>query len=276
MPADYGQSRDWALRGLVLVTAGAALITVLATGCGRGPDAEVRRLLNSEQAEDHKRGAWLAADTGHIVVLDELVHRVTERAETPDVREAYVYSLGLLGDSRATDALLAVIATEQSGYLRQAAWLALARVNADAFREQAAQVGDADEWDRIGLAQGYMELGEYGDVPLLVTEALASDTWRGDIAARAIQRWVSPLLDAVGRWPLELAEVRPEDWTGEQVALVAERIDATDLQAIADDTLPHLEKSRHVHSNEAKLNKARDRIARVLFWALAENADSAP
>lgn len=229
-----------------------------------------RDLLDSPEAEHRKRGAWYiaenrAADTAQLLLARHLAER---READPDVRESFVYALGRVGDPLHFPLLrtLAVSGTERSGYVRAAAWLAAARVDRARFRNLAeAQPSADDDWDRIGLAQAWLAIGDCRGVMALLEFAGRGDHGQRVVAARALTRGVCPALVAVGRWPID-AELRAgEVWPEELVAEVRRRCGELDLQAIADESRPHIEQARAVQRIVRRLHGARERLVGLLF-----------
>ncbi len=227
----------------------------------------VERLLADRDAAQRKEGAWLAAGAGAREVTQRLCAGVGGGEAEPDVREAYAYALGRIGAPQTSTSLRTAAERDESGYVRQAAWLALARVDAHEFQRassvERAEGGDA--WDNIGIAEGGFELGDYSGFAGLMQSATAGTDWQRDVARHAIRRWIGPLLDTVGQWPIDADACDASEWSAATLKEIADRAARVDLSAIAAENRPHFEKSRRVQAYRGKLAKASQRIARVLF-----------
>ncbi len=245
--------------GALLATFAVALVAF-----GTRHDRAVRRLLGSDDPEQRRQAAWLAARENAPNALQDISRRIMERCETdPSVREAYVYALGRSGQPQYFDVLAAVIMGDDDAYVRQAAWIATARVAPDRFRDLAATPPPHDNaWDQVGLAAAWLEVGDTRGVAELLRYAVEGDPQQRRVAALALYRGVAPLLDAAGRWPIQANVREGEPWGPELVAEVRRRCGALDLQAIADDLRPHLARAAGLRRNVARLTSLRDRLAR--------------
>ncbi len=257
------------LAGLALATTVAALIgaTVGAWWWSNRFDREALALLESPEPEYRKLGAWLAA--GHpapraqTVIADRLARGVETDA---GVRESYVYALGRTGRAEFFDTIATVLRQEQEPYVRQAAWVAAARTNPDGFRRLAAEVPETDaQWDRLGRACAWLEAGDMRAVGVLFDFAAGPDAEHRRVASHALYRLVAPLLEAAGRWPLGAAVGDADTWSSALVAEIRRRCNEIDLQAVADDTRPHIQRSAFIRRNVWRLTSTRDRLARVLL-----------
>lgn len=230
-------------------------------------DRAALQLLQSRASESRQAGAWLAARE-HTPRAWAYVARALEQRQEPDpgVREAYVYALGRSGEGSFFDTVSDVVQTDPGAYVRQAAWLAAARIDPERFRALPASVTPSDDpWDRIGRAAGWLEIGDLRGVDELLHWAVAGDAEQRRVADLALYRTVAPALEAAGRWPIEFTVREGELWPPALVAEVQSRCRGTDLQAIADDTCPHVQRAAPVRRNVARLDDARAHLTRWLF-----------
>jgi hypothetical protein len=375
---------------VAVVVVAIAAWPVVRGGAEAATRTQLARQLADPDPQQRKRGAWRIADPQtpawpRQALLDRLAAE-----PVADVRESLVYALGMrgAGDADAVAAVRGVVVGDADGYVRQAAWLALARVDVDGFWRLAAEVdgghgashedtahravahgqntahtavahGDGaageepspyplprregaengepspyplprregaergepspsplprregaenggrspyplprregaengepspdslpgtdrvsdyarlgravDEWDRLGVAKGRMELGDFSATAGLFELAARGPQWPASLAAEAVQRWIAPLLDAVGRWPLAAVERPPAEWPPELLDEIAARCVALDVERLADETRPYLldPEAQRLRSNVGKLASARSRVARLLFW----------
>jgi hypothetical protein len=242
-------------------------------------DRAALELLRSAEPESRKRGAWVAAQHRtprawqHIAAALER----RDRWETDaGVRESYVHALGRSGQSQYFSVVAQVacpqgeasasISPDPDGYVRQAAWLAAARLDPQRFRGLAAQAPPADDpWDQIGLSSAWLEVGDLRGIDQLLHWAEAGTLPQRQAASLALLRGVAPLLEAAGRWPIRFVVREGQVWPSELVAEVRRRCRSLDLRAIADDTRPHLARATSVHRNVGRLNSMRARLVRLLF-----------
>ena len=243
-----------------------------------GADGHLRKVLATGDADSRRAVLWRVADHGR-VALTPSVARLLATDASRDVREAAAYCLGRLASSAAGPPLSAALDNESSGFVRQAIWLALARADAPAFRQRAAasasqlaterdHSADQDpnaDWDELGVIQGRMELGDYRDLERLFALAASADAWPRQLACRAVQRWVAPLMDAAGCWPLAAEDGPPHEWPPELLAEIRRRALTLRMQPLADDCRRHLARAHDIQVYRAKLNKASALLAKVLF-----------
>jgi hypothetical protein len=249
-----------AVLSLALLAASVLLVTTFRAR----HDRAALRLLHGDNPDDRKRGAWIAADQAAPHAHALLAQRLREQYEPESgVREAYVYALGRSGNPEYFDVLAAVITGDDDAYVRQAAWIATARVAPDRFRDLAATTPPHDNaWDQVGLVAAWLEVGDTRGVAELLRYAVEGDPQQRRVAALALYRGVAPLLDAAGRWPIQANVREGEPWGPELVAEVRRRCGALDLQAMADDLRPHLAGAAGLRRNVARLTSLRDRLAR--------------
>jgi hypothetical protein len=252
----------------MVIVVGGALLLIRLTSRPAAVDARLVRLLRVGSTEQRKQAAWRVAEERAGVEASLAIRPRLEAGEEPDpdVREAYVYALGRVGAAGFADTVEDLARTDDSGYVRAAAWLALARIDADYFRQSvAAQPAPEHPWDRIGVAQGWAEHGDYRGLDELLHWAGHGDHGQRVVAGRALLNRVAPLLKALGRWPLD-AEVQPgEPWSPELAADVTHRIQDLELESLAREVWRRFEATRQIRRNVARLTGARERLARLLF-----------
>lgn len=257
--------------GVVLIAAAFAGWAYLA---GRA-DRAALLLLRSANPETRKMGAWLTAQEEApraVEHIDEALSRPFRDSASgptepdPTVRESFIYALGRSEDPRFFDTAASVLRDDPDPYVRQAAWLAAARLDPVRFRELASRAGPRnDPWDRIGFACAWLEIGDTRGVDELLHWAAAGTSEQKRVAAIALGRGVGPLLEAVGHWPLEATVQEGESWPPEFVEEIARRCAPLDLQVIADEQLPHKDRVAAIRRNVGRLYHTQERIADVLL-----------
>ena len=252
----------------------AALVGLAAAGWWLIPRVERTRFrthiaaeLRSAEPEARKQAAWAIAARRDGCGADLLVSALL--ADDPDeaVREAYVYALGRAGDPRGLAAAENAIDRDPSGYVRAAGWLAIARLDPQHFSTLAHTTAIAQQqpWDQIGLAQGAFEIGDASGIDMLLHWAESGNEPQRIVASRALYKRLRPLLDAAGRWPLDADVAEGQPWPTDLIEHVRFRVAELDIQAIADDTRPHERAAENVRRTVARITRARDRLAGVLF-----------
>ena len=126
--------------------------------------------------------------------------------------------------------------------------------------------GSQPDWDQIGHAAALLELGDTGEASVLLHWATAGDAPQQKAASLALYRGVAPLLETIGRWPLDATVHEGELWPADLVADVRQRCRGLNLQAIADDTRIHLAYESRLRRDVARLTSLRNRLTRYL-WA---------
>jgi hypothetical protein len=250
-----------------VVTATAICLTVV-NSRGRRPlwRSEIAAALESTDPQARKEAAWRLIERPDPLMVTRLVRGLMGAEPSPDVREAYVYTLGRLGDSRNFPAIESAIDSDPSGYVRAAAWLAAARADPQHFRTLVATRAPPEHpWDRIGVAQGRLCLGDTSAVEKLLHWAVSGDDSQRNVASRALFKWLRPLLDAVGRWPVGASVGQAQTWPPALIEEVAARCATLDLQAIAEDTRPHLAQAERVRRSVKRITHAREGLVHLLF-----------
>lgn len=228
--------------------------------------SELRRQMQSPDREQRKRAAWAAIEHPNPELEELMVRGVLGGEPDAGVREAYVYALGNLADRRYFAAVETVIDTDPSGYVRAAAWLAAARVDPQHFHTLAETNSDpGDPWDRLGIAQGRLFRGDVRGARELLEQARSGDDARRCVAGRALYKWLRPLLDAAGRWPLAADVTEGQAWPPEFVDEIERRCAALDLQVLADDTRQHDQAAAPVRRYIMRINGARKGLVSLLF-----------
>lgn len=230
-------------------------------------ESEIVRRLASTDPDRRRAAAARIADGEATHTAPLLASRLRSGSEAvAEVREAFVHALGRTGNAAYFDAIERVVRVEPDGYTRCGAWLAAARVDAARFRALADQIElRRDAWDAVGVAQGRACLGDLCDWKVLFDNAADPDAPQAYAACGALRRWLRPLLESIGRWPLDFDPPDGEIWPAEGVARVQQRCEGLDLQRLADQTTPAVDAAGKVRSNVAKLTKTRGRLARLLF-----------
>jgi len=256
----------------------AAIVLAVLAGLAWGGFEVFDRTINSEQIrarnklfspdpEIRKRGAWMAAETHSEPAARMMNVLLRSNAEpSDDLRETYVYALGKGEWPFALQTLEDLLTREPSGYVRAATWLAISRISPERFAElDRSGYGPREAWDRIGLAQGWFQLDDSRGLEVLLATAVDGDDGQREVASRALYKWVRPLLETAGRWPIEASVQEGQTWPAELVADVRRRGAGLDLRSIAQGSREYWEPTERLQKNVRKITKTRDRIAAVLF-----------
>lgn len=259
--------RYWLIGAFVLVLATSVVLTGGIDALrGAAFRSECLRGFNSDDLDDRKRAAWAVIEHRDAELEAFMARRMLGEEPSADVRESYVYSLGKLHDPGIFPAIETLLNVETNGYVRSAAWLAAARSDAARFENLAggrSKPGDA--WEQVGVAQGWLALGDVRGVDDLLRIARSEDEQTRYVASRALYRWVRPLLDAAGRWPIDAGVGESDTWPPALVDEIAHRCDGLDLAAVAADTRRHEAAALDVRRNQTRITNAREDLVGLLF-----------
>lgn len=264
---------------LALVVVG-VLLTVFETRF-RGPASRrAMRLvleLSDMPAEQKRRIAWDAAAEPDEAVAIALRYALARCREfEPDVAEPFVYALGYNPGPETTSTLWSVLQVESRGDVRAAAWLALARADASAFRALVGGVPPADDlWERLGRAQAWLLLGDLRGADDLLRAARDGDHGQRVVAARALQKWLAPQLAAAGVWPCRFDPAPGDEWPAELLDLVKQRCAEVRLAALTENCRAAFARNANVLHDVGRIMGARRRLVRLLFGHVSENASDA-
>ena len=168
-------------------------------------DRAALRLLESADPDARRLGAALAAREEAPQAVRMIARVLAQQGEPdPAVRESCVHALGRHGQLADFDIAANIVQNDPDPYVRQVAWVAAARLDPERFRGLAGQTpGGDDPWDQIGRAGAWLEIGDVRGVDELLHWAAEGDPHQRRVASLALYRGVAPLLEAVGRWPIQ-------------------------------------------------------------------------
>jgi hypothetical protein len=222
--------------------------------------------LHSPATETRKTAAWDSIARPDPRLRAVLVAGVQGGDSVDDVRESFVYALGRIGDKRDMSAIESAIDLDSSGLVRAAAWLAAARIDPAHFRTLAASAKPAaGDWDRLGLAQAWLLLGDVRGIATLLRVTRESDQPQSVVATRALKRDLLPILDSVGQCPAAERGLEDTAWSPSLVAEIERRCSAMPLQRVSDDLQQHRAASNSFRRDLQRITTGRDQIARWLF-----------
>ena len=267
--------------GVLISLVSVMLVVALPYACAllaTRSEREVLHLLKSPNVEARKEGASLAthasAPNAWQYMADALSgHRSdisgADSSRGPEldlgVRESFVHALGRTGRARFFDTIAAVLQKDADPHVRIAAWGAAARLDAQRFRELVSRnPAPQDPWDRDALAAAWLELGDTRGVGNLLRAAEDGTDAQRRFASQSLFRGLAPLLEAVGRWPLDARVSEGDPWPPELVAEVRGRCIGLDLQALAGDACQHLAHAMPVRRDIGRLNSTRARLIHLL------------
>lgn len=223
----------------------------------------IRAALRSTSAEERKEGAWELAEAPDPIAETLLADGIMGGESNPDVRESYVYAFGQLRNPQNLPAVRFALEHDDSGYVRSSAWLSVARLDSDLFRELAGQSTSDDDWDRLGIAMGRILLGDASSVDVVLRLG-AEGTWdQRAVACRMLALRLRPLLDCIGRWPVEADGTGP--WEPEIVREIGRHCEGIDLAAIYKRLSEQLERTHDVRREIGRIHGAQRRMAKLLF-----------
>lgn len=225
--------------------------------------AEIRAALRSDDPEERKNAAWELAEEPDGFAESYIAGGLMGGEASPDVRESYAYCLGQLRKPENLPAIRFALEHDESGYVRAAAWLAVARIAPDEFRALIPESTSEDDWDRLGIAMGRIFLGDASSVDVVLHLA-AEGTWdQRAVACRMLAMRLRPLLDCVGRWPIEAEGTGP--WDPAVVREIERRCEGVDLAAVYQRLSEQLERTHDVRREIGRIHGAQRRIAKLLF-----------
>ncbi len=250
---------------LGLILAAVTTIVIWQYQRHRHDRAALAQLMVDQRLARHNGALEAAGEkTPH---ADELMatRLLADTEPDPALREVYVYALGRSEQPNHFDVIAHVIKTDNAPAVRHAAWIAAARLDPVRFRAFAEESPPPTApWDEIGRAFAWLEVGDTRGVDTLFEWALEGTPRQQSVAGVALYRGIGPLLESAGCWPIDAGIAPDKDWTDAQVRLVRRRAARLNLQAIANDTMTHIRRSRPVHKKMGRLYSTRDRIARLL------------
>ncbi|HOO17016.1 MAG: HEAT repeat domain-containing protein [Phycisphaerae bacterium] len=257
------------LAGLAVVAAIVAVsaVVIVPELWRAAAERHLMHLLTSTDEEARKQGAWQAVTRSPGPATDFMCAALSQgREPSPGVRESYVYALGRMRLQSALPLLLRLARADESGYVRQAAWIAAARVDFEQFRAAAREVENcADTWDRIGIATALMEADDFSQLDLLFDVAASGDDFQRNVAAAALRRYLRPLLQAAGRWPVN-AEISVDGaWSPAFIAEVRGRAASLNLPQIAAHSRPEQQGTETLRRMIRRIYGARERVVRALY-----------
>ncbi len=226
---------------------------------------ETVRLLESPRPHDRKWGAWKSVEHPRPAAIALIIRGLTGGEPDPDVREAYVYTLGRISRKTYFPVVELVVETDPSPYVRAAAWLAAVRIDRERTGALLERLPIMDTpWDRIGRAQARLLTGDTTAFDELLWWAEHGDVNQRRIASQALTRWLVPVLDAVGRWPVHVEPKIGQSWPIELVREIRRRCTGLNLQAIAHDIVAKGRQAKRLRRNVWRITHARDAIVVIL------------
>lgn len=221
----------------------------------RSPDPAKRRVAGLAAVE-YRGARALAALRATLVAGSE---------QDPHVRGFLVSALGTLGAPVDYDLLHRVARTDGEPYVRHIAWLAAARADRDRFRKDTSSDSTASSpWDQIGVAAGLAEIGSPHAFDALLHWAEHGDADQRLAASAALSRTLLPLLESVGRWPLEYDPRPGSAWPAALVQEARKRLGEMDASAVLADGRRHAAQSKALRRNMGRLTGAREHLVRWL------------
>ncbi len=260
------------LAGVLLLVGGGA-----AAGYYWTLDGRIRAGLQSDDVKQARRAV------GAIVVLDRVgfCEALVARMHASDdwrIREACVYGLGKIAGrdkpvgtqpvdgSRWSTEIVTLLEDEANGYVRQAAWLTLARIDPQTFRDEAVGVETAQlPWDDLGIGQGWLQIKDRRGLERLFHWAIHGNDDQRQVACRAFEKALRPYLETAGRWPADYNPKQGDIWPAALVNELQRRTAGLDLVTIADNSIPYLENAAKVQRNVRRITGSREKIVDFLY-----------
>lgn len=236
--------------------------------------AKLAEQLASSDSAERIEAAWRFVDAPEPDIETRIAGGLMGDEKDPEVREAFAGALGRFGQvpeisTTRRAALIAplrhVIDLDPSGEVRAAAWLAVARIDRAAFDAIRDEKGAAaDPWDQIGQAQARLQLNDMSGVLTLLHFAGHGETAERVIASKAVFKNLRPLLDSVGRWPIEATQREGEAYPAALADEIARRCQGLDLAMISRDIAQHSLEAERIKRTIRRLTGGRERIARFI------------
>lgn len=236
--------------------------------------ATIAQCLKSPDPAVRMRGAEQAGASRSPELISRL-HMACMGDEHDDaVRAVAVAALGMCDDPNQFAAVEFVVDVDASGPVRAAAWLAAARLDPRRAQELLERHADrTDAWDRLGQAQARLCAGDARDLAVILDAAASNDAVLARSAAEALGRWLRPVLDAAGRWPLTANPPAVGPWPRELVEELRQRCAALDMVAATLETRRALDRAVVARRMERRLATGREQIAAVL-WGTPRDAEA--
>jgi hypothetical protein len=225
------------------------------------------RQLHAADPQLRRAAAWALAERPDRRGELELARRLDLESETDaDVREAMVHTLGQLGNPQHFGPVIRAAEFDESGFVRQAAWLSAALLDAVRFRDFIADRPPArDAWDRVGLAQARLAVGDVSAVSDLLELAADGPPEPRALAMRAIERQLAPLLELAGRWPLDAPDRASGEWPVKFLIELRRRCQELDLAALSARIRQLDHEARRLRRDIGRVIGGRERLVRLLF-----------
>lgn len=250
--------------------AGVVALLVVAWFAGARPStyyqwkrAALQQDLRSPDAQTRQRAARDLIDWPDPHLESFVADQLLDETDAT-VREAYVYALGRTGNPHNFPAVQLTAELDPSHYVRQAAWVSAALLDPQRFRTLANATPIESEWERIGVAQGWLILGDLRGLDDLFAAARSEDNNKAVVAGRALQKHLTPLLDAAGAWPLDVTVRLGWSWKPEYVDRVAAACERVNLARVAADSIPRRATRAEIERKMKRIMRGRDRIADML------------
>jgi HEAT repeat protein len=219
--------------------------------------------LAAPDAQRRVRAAREVAQSGDPQLFARLQAGVMGDETDAGVRDAMVNSLGRIGTAAFLAGPRFAAQLDPDGNVRAQGWLALARISPQRFEELRSEATSDDDWQRLGIADALLELGDTSGVADLLRLAREGDAGQKRFARQSIRKRLRPFLDAVGRWPV--AADRDAELSDDSAAEIEKRVATLEPAALMNDTRPHLVQTELFRRDVRRLTNARERIVRVLF-----------
>ncbi|MGD8452083.1 MAG: hypothetical protein PVJ57_09720 [Phycisphaerae bacterium] len=259
-------SRRWGGLVLLAVAVPAVAIATWVVLAGR-EEAAVLSQLRDRRPGERSLGAWKTAEGQFPRAIEYIAEQLTAGREADArARESFVQTLGSAGRTGDFPLVARLACSDDIGAVRQAAWLAAARIDPTRFAElAAAQPAAEDPWDQIGLARGWLQIGDPRGVETLLHWARAGDKDQQHAASAALTLGLVPLLQLCGQWPAGVAVKESTVWSAELLDGVGRRCAAVDLRGVAERAGPHRAAAARLERDTSRMASAQGWVAKFLF-----------